>query len=70
MDIDSKLDSYLQVNPNLQTPSYNDNQFEIERIHITRIRTGSHNLLIESGRFSTVDFIYLFIYCSNIKMFN
>ena len=31
---------------------YSDDVFEIERIHITRFRTGSHNLLIETGRFN------------------
>ena len=35
-DIDSKLGTYLQVNPDLETPSYDDNMFEIERVHITR----------------------------------
>ena len=34
-------------------PAENDNHmFEIERIHITRLRTGSHSLFIETGRFS------------------
>ena len=27
-DIDSKLGTYLQVNPDLETPSYDDNTFE------------------------------------------
>ena len=52
-DIDSKLGIYLQVNPELQTPIYENNTFEIERIHVTRLRTGSNNLLIETGRFAT-----------------
>ena len=51
-DIDSKLGTYLQVNPDLENPSHDDNTFEIERVHITRFRTGSHNLRIESGRFA------------------
>ena len=50
-DADSKLGTYFQVNPSLMTPIYNEHTFEIERIHITRFRTGSHNLLIETGRF-------------------
>ena len=51
-DIDSKLGSYLQVNPQLRTPVPQINLLEIERISITRFRTGSHNLLIETGRYS------------------
>ena len=51
-DIDSKLGTYLQVNPDIETPSYDDNMFEIERVHIIRFRTGSNNLRIESGRFA------------------
>ena len=50
IDVDSKLGTYLQVNPSLESPVYSDDVFEIERIHITRFRTGSHNL-IEIGRF-------------------
>ena len=53
LDIDSKLGTYLQVNPDLKTPLYEPNIFEIERINITRYRTGSNNLLIEIGRFAT-----------------
>ena len=49
-DIDSKLGTYLQVNPNLDCPAYSDTIFEIERILITRYRTGSNNLRIETGR--------------------
>ena len=49
--MDSKLGTYLQVNPSLESPVFKDDVFEIERIHITRFRTGSHNLLIETGRF-------------------
>ena len=50
-DPDSKLGTYLLVIPNIEIPSYDDNLFEIERIHISRFRTGSHNLFIETGRF-------------------
>ena len=50
-DFDSKLGTYLQVNPSLETPVHNNDIFEIERIHVTRFHTGSHNLLIETGRF-------------------
>ena len=51
-DPESKLGVYLQVNPDLHRPTYKDFLFEIERINITRFRTGSHNLLIETGRFN------------------
>ena len=51
-DPDSKLGTYLEINPKLESPLYADNLFEIERIHISRFRTGSHNLLIETGRFT------------------
>ena len=44
--------SYLQVNPQLCTPVPQINLVEIERISITRFRTGSHNLLLETGRYS------------------
>ena len=50
--MDSKWATYLQVNPELKTPLLKDKIFETERVHITRIRTGSHNLLIETGRFT------------------
>ena len=33
-------------------PTFANDIFEIERIHLTRIRTGSHNLQIETGRFA------------------
>ena len=51
-DNSSKLGAYYQVNPNLLTPSYQGIMFELERIHITLFRSGSHNLFIETGRFS------------------
>ena len=52
-DPNSKLGTYLQVNPDLTTPKYSDSMYEIERIHVTRFRTGSHNLAIETGRFNS-----------------
>ena len=51
IDVDSKLCTYLQVNPFLETPVGSDDVFENERIHTTRFRTGSRNLLIETGKF-------------------
>ena len=39
IDMDSRLGTYLQVNPDLETPTYENNTFEIERTHITRFRT-------------------------------
>ena len=49
-DDQCKLATYLKVNTDLQPPAYDMNAFEIERISKTRYRTGSHNLLIETGR--------------------
>ena len=33
-DIDSKLGTYLQINPNLEIPVYSDTIFELERISL------------------------------------
>ena len=49
-DPDSKLGTYLLVNPSLTKPHYK-NIMECERVMITRYRTGSHNLRIEKDRF-------------------
>ena len=52
-DQNSRFGAYLLVNPNLEPPSQNyDCKPEFERILITRYRSGSHNLKIETGRFS------------------
>ena len=51
-DPDSVLGTYAEVNPNCISDhirSYN-NMLELERVTITRYRTGSHNLKIEKGR--------------------
>ena len=50
LDENSKLGSYLQVNPTLEKPTYN-NKLEFQRVCVTRYRTGSHNLAVEKGRF-------------------
>ena len=51
-DTDSKLGTYFKVNPtltsNIDSELY---MFELYRILLTRYRTGSHNLLIETGRY-------------------
>ena len=49
LDLNSKLGTYLSVNPALSKPSY-ENVFEFQRVLITRYRTGSHNLRIEKDR--------------------
>ena len=50
-DEKSRLGVYSQVNPQLEPPSHNyDYNPEFERVLITRYRSGSHNLRIESGR--------------------
>ena len=48
-DPDSKLGTYLMVNPELKAPVF-DKKFEFQRTLITRYRTGSHNLRIEKDR--------------------
>ena len=48
-DSDSRLGTYLLVNPTLVKPSYVE-KMEFQRVCVTRYRTGSHNLKIEAGR--------------------
>ena len=55
VDVDSKLGTYYRVNPLFQKFTTKDlNITENERILITRLRTGSHSLKIEIGRFSRI----------------
>ena len=51
-DTDSRCGAYLQVNPELKPPKHR-NIFEKERILLSRYRTGSHSLRIETGRMCT-----------------
>ena len=52
-DSDSKLGVYLSINPLLSVPTINTSEMlEVERILVTRYRCGSHNLRIETGRWS------------------
>ena len=52
-DSESKLGTYFQINPLLISPISNQqNLLEVERILVTRYRTGSHSLAIEMGRFT------------------
>ena len=52
-DPDSKLGTYLRVNPDLKPyVPIPPNLLEDERKLVTRFRTGSHSLSIELGRFS------------------
>ena len=53
-DNESKLGVYQQINPELQQYTNDQPIPEFERIHITRYRTGSHNLKIEKGRHSRI----------------
>ena len=48
-DEDSKLGTYLSINPSLDKPLY-VGKLEFQRIIVTRYRTGSHNLRIERDR--------------------
>ena len=52
-DHDSKLGTYLRINPNLESCVANPQMItESERELVTRFRTGSHSLAIELGRYS------------------
>ena len=50
-DVGSRCGVYLQVNPQIQPPEQRD-ILEMERILLSRYRTGSHSLRIETGRMS------------------
>ena len=52
-DINSKLGIYYQINPNLvsHVPAP-QTILEYERELVTRFRTGSHSLAVETGRYS------------------
>ena len=54
-DPDSKLGTYYRVNPtlasNVQIPQTN---IKFERELITRFRTGSHSLAVETGRYLNI----------------
>ena len=54
VDSDSKLGTYLSINPLMKPFIYVPNATENERILISRYRTGSHSLAIEIGRFSNI----------------
>ena len=45
----SRLGTYFTINPTLCQPNF-DGKLEFQRVLITKYRTGSHNLRIESGR--------------------
>ena len=49
-DPESRLGMYMQVNPHLTPISPVENILECERVVLTRYRSGSHNLKIETGR--------------------
>ena len=49
-DENSRLGAYLQVNPDLIKPIF-QRKPEFNRVCISRYRCGSHNLMIEKGRF-------------------
>ena len=48
-DEDSKLGTYLTINPDLSKPTFHGTP-EFQRVMLTRYRTGSHNLRIEKDR--------------------
>ena len=51
-DPDSRLGVYMLVNPTLSSPTQSHGVLEFERVLLTRYRSGSHNLKIETGRWS------------------
>ena len=54
-DSNSKLGTYLQVNPSLSSYVPDPQKIlELERELTTRFRTGSHSLAIETGRYSNI----------------
>ena len=54
-DSDGKLGTYLRINPSLTSYAPNPQPImELERELITRFRTGSHSLAVETGRYGNV----------------
>ena len=54
-DKDSRLGTYFRINPLLEKHvSLDQDVMEIERILVTRFRTGSHSLAVELGRYSAI----------------
>ena len=54
-DNDSRLGTYFRINPLLEKHVPCDKDVtEIERILVTRFRTGSHSLAVELGRYSGI----------------
>ena len=49
-DEDSRFGVYHSVNPQLTPPAQRSDVLEVERIVVSRYRSGSHNLRIETGR--------------------
>ena len=54
-DQDSVLGTYKSINPTLTTLNINSSIIEPDRLLITRYRTGSHHLKIETGRWSCTE---------------
>ena len=53
LDSDSKLGTYYEINPSLSScVPVPQTTLEFEREMVTRFRTGSHSLAIETGRYS------------------
>ena len=65
-DNNSKLGTYYRINPDLKSfiPK-SQTILEIERILITRYRTGSHSLSIELGRYSNIPRLERLCCCGN-----
>ena len=56
-DVDSRLGTYIRINPNLTTPKYiSKTLFETDRQLLSRFRCGSHSLLVEKGRYIMLNY--------------
>ena len=54
IDTNSSIWTYMQINLNLEPPSYQKDTMESDRQLMTQYRTGSHYLKIEKGRWSRI----------------
>ena len=67
-DDDSRLGTYLQVNPTLSSPEYlKAVMFETDRLILTRFRCGSHSLAIEKGRYSNTPRVERLCSCGEVQ---
>ena len=64
----SRYSMYKLINPNLQIPSvYNEIKTKYEMEILSRLRTGSHNLKIETGRQSRIPKEFRLCNCGEVE---